>query len=103
MAVEKQKLNTLNKLIDNGINTEKKISALGIQEIINVPKITVAEIHIITEIQDAIKSKSVISYLASADDGVATEPEKEKSVETEAVDEQEETESEVSGNGRFHF
>lgn len=31
MPIEKQKLNTLNKLIDHGVNTEKKITAMGIQ------------------------------------------------------------------------
>ncbi len=67
MPIEKTKLNTLNKLIDHGINTEKKITALGLQEILTVPKITVPEIHIITELQDAIKSKAIIAYLASAE------------------------------------
>ena len=28
MPIEKQKLNTLNKLIDHGVNTEKKITAM---------------------------------------------------------------------------
>ena len=68
MPIEKQKLNTLNKLIDHGVNTEKKITAMGIQEIIAVPKITVPEIHIITELQDAIKTRSTIAYLAAAED-----------------------------------
>ena len=74
MPIEKQKLNTLNKLIDHGVNTEKKITAMGIQEIIAVPKITVPEIHIITELQDAIKTRTTIAYLAAAED----EDEKEK-------------------------
>lgn len=33
MPVEKTKLKTLNKLIDNGINIEKKITALDLQKI----------------------------------------------------------------------
>ena len=109
MPIEKQKLNTLNKLIDHGVNTEKKITAMGIQEIITVPKITVPEIHIITELQDAIKTRSTIAYLAAAED----EAEKEKPDETEpadaadevddAQDNAEDDESEVQRNGRFHF
>ena len=109
MPIEKQKLNTLNKLIDHGVNTEKKITAMGIQEIIAVPKITVPEIHIITEIQDAIKTRSTIAYLAAAED----EYEKEKPDETEPADaaddeddgqdNAEDDESEVQRNGRFHF
>ena len=109
MPIEKQKLNTLNKLIDHGVNTEKKITAMGIQEIIAVPKITVPEIHIITELQDAIKTRTTIAYLAAAEDG----DEKEKPDETEpadaadevddAQDNAEDDESEVQRNGRFHF
>ena len=109
MPIEKQKLNTLNKLIDHGVNTEKKITAMGIQEIIAVPKITVPEIHIITELQDAIKTRSTIAYLAAAE----SETEKEKTDETrpdDAADEEdnmqdnaEDDESEVQSNGRFHF
>lgn len=106
MPIEKQKLNTLNKLIDHGVNTEKKITAMGIQEIIAVPKITVPEIHIITELQDAIKARSTIAYLAAAED----EAEKEKPDETEPADAaceedgaEDDEESEVQRNGRFHF
>ena len=102
MPIEKQKLNTLNKLIDHGVNTEKKITAMGIQEIIAVPRITVPEIHIITEIQDAIKTRTTIAYLADED-------EKEKPDETrpdDTADEEDNTEddeSEVQEHGRFHF
>lgn len=109
MPIEKQKLNTLNKLIDHGVNTEKKITAMGIQEIIAVPKITVPEIHIITELQDAIKKRSTIAYLAAAED----EDEKEKPDETEPADaaddeddgqdNAEDDESEVQRNGRYCF
>ena len=109
MPIEKQKLNTLNKLIDHGVNTEKKITAMGIQEKIAVPKITVPEIHIITELQDAIKTRSTIAYLAAAED----EDEKEKPDETrpdDVADEEdgtqdnaEDDESEVQEHGRFHF
>ena len=86
MPMEKTKINTLNKLIDSGINTEKKISALGIQEIIAVPRITVPEIHIITEIQDAVKARAVIAYLADADDEAAEKDAKRKP-EKSAADE----------------
>lgn len=113
MPMEKQKLNTLNKLIDSGANTEKKITAMGIQEIIAVPKITVPEIHIITELQNAIKSRSVIAYLSSGNDESETEEpskqsEKNYKTETTAENTTEDTtdlneESEVQNHGRFHF
>ena len=109
MPIEKQKLNTLNKLIDHGVNTEKKITAMGIQEIIAVPKITVPEIHIITEIQDAIKTRSTIAYLAAAEDEAArempdeTEPADAADEENGAQDNAEDDESEVQSNGRYCF
>lgn len=116
MPMEKQKLNTLNKLIDSGANTEKKITAMGIQEIIAVPKITVPEIHIITELQNAIKSRSVIAYLAAGDDepepeetskqsendSQITETDENTTEETTDLNEENE-ESEVQNHGRFHF
>lgn len=68
MPVEKTKLKTLNKLIDNGINTEKKITALDLQKILAVPGITVPEIHIITELQNAIKGRKVITHLSDGTD-----------------------------------
>lgn len=116
MPMEKQKLNTLNKLIDSGANTEKKITAMGIQEIIAVPKITVPEIHIITELQNAIKSKSVIAYLSSGNDEIEdeeslqpTKKDSQSEVTTEVTAEEtvelneEDEESEVQNHGRFHF
>lgn len=110
MPIEKQKLNTLNKLIDHGVNTEKKITAMGIQEIIAVPKITVPEIHIITELQDAIKTRSTIAYLAAAEDEAdeketedETGPEGVADEEDDAQDNAEDDESEVQGYGRYHF
>lgn len=82
---------------------------MGIQEIIAVPKITVPEIHIITGLQEAIKTRTTIAYLAAAED----ETEKEKPNETEsadaaceedgAQDNAEDDESEVQEHDRFHF
>ena len=82
---------------------------MGIQEIIAVPKITVPEIHIITELQDAIKTRSTIAYLAAAEDEDAkekqdeTEPADTADEEDNAQDNAEDDESEVQGNGEFHF
>lgn len=116
MPMEKQKLNTLNKLIDSGANTEKKITVMGIQEIIAVPKITVPEIHIITELQNAIRSRSVIAYLSSGNDeteGDESSNPKRKDSQPEAITDvteeeitemnEEDDESEVQNHGRFHF
>ena len=110
MPIEKQKLNTLNKLIDHGVNTEKKITAMGIQEIIAVPKITVPEIHIITELQDAIKTRATIAYLAAAEDEEGKEKQDEARPADTADEEdnmqdnaEDDDESEVQQHGRSHF
>ena len=116
MPIEKQKLNTLNKLIDSGSNTEKKITSMGIQEIIAVPKITVPEIHIITELQDAIKSKAVIAYLASGFDEQEAEKAPKQSEKESKFEDFDETakeeiskandevlESEDNDNDRFYY
>lgn len=95
MPVEKTKLKTLNKLIDNGINTEKKITALDLQKILAVPGITVPEIHIITELQNAIKGRKVITYLSDGTDEEAPVEEPEPEIE--------ETESEDDFDGEYNY
>lgn len=95
MPVEKTKLKTLNKLIDNGINTEKKITALDLQKILAVPGITVPEIHIITELQNAIKGRKVISYLSDGTD--------EETIPEPSDEEVEVAESEDDFYGEYNY
>lgn len=95
MPVEKTKLRTLNKLIDNEINTEKKITALDLPRILAVPGITVPEIHIITELQNAIKARKVITYLSDGTDEEAPIEEPEPEIE--------ETESEDDFDGIYNY
>ena len=70
MGMDRQITKTLARLIDNGADTEKKISALTIQDILSLPGITVAEIHVITELQDAIKKHRVVSLLSGGKDEI---------------------------------
>lgn len=95
MPVEKTKLRTLNKLIDNGINTEKKITALDLPKILAVPGITVPEIHIITELQNAIKGRKVITYLSDGTD--------EETLLEPSEDEPEVVESEDNFYGEYKY
>lgn len=95
MPVEKTKLKTLNKLIDNGINTEKKITGLDLQKILAVPGITVPEIHIITELQNAIKGRKVIAYLSDGKD--------EETIPEPPDDEVEVAESEEDYYGEYNY
>lgn len=55
----------LQKLADKGYNTENKILELKLDQMLDLPKITIADIKSITELQNAIKSKKVLSLLMS--------------------------------------
>lgn len=93
MPMEKTKAKTLDKLINSGYDTEKKITGMDLQSILSVPKITVPEITIITEFQSAIKSRSVIAYLSEGIDEITS-----KSIEPEiTIEEPEESEEEDNG------
>ena len=93
MPMEKTKAKTLDKLIDSGYDTEKKITAMDLQNILAVPKITVPEITIITEFQSAIKSRSVIAYLSEGiDEAPAKAAEPEITIEEAEESEDESTE-----------
>lgn len=77
MGMDKQTVRTLNRLIDMKVDTEKKLTALTIQDILSMQGVTVSEIHIITELQDAVKKHKVISYLGQGNDDLPKETEKE--------------------------
>ena len=116
MPIEKTKLNILNRVIDFGADTEKKITALDIHEMLEIPNIKTPELKIILDLQDAIKKRETIAFLAEAK---AERDESEKSgggadtdsaaagtediEEENAQDIEEDKESEVQSYGRFRF
>ncbi len=87
MGMDKQTVRTLNRQIDMKVDTEKKLTALTIQDILSMQGVTVSEIHIITELQDAVKKHKVISYLGQGTDDLSKETEKEE----ESMDKKEKT------------
>ena len=116
MPIEKTKLNILNRVIDFGADTEKKITALDIHEMLEIPNIKTPELKIILDLQDAIKKRETIAFLAEAKaesdeidkpeesdgtDSVDTDAEADK--EENAQDTEEDKESEVQSYGRFRF
>ena len=119
MPIEKTKLNILNRVIDFGADTEKKITALDIHEMLEIPNIKTPELKIILDLQDAIKKRETIAFLAEAkaesEDTEGTEatentPETEAETvsaeadkEENAQDTEEDKESEVQSYGRFRF
>ena len=66
MPIEKTKLNILNRVIDFGADTEKKITALDIHEMLEIPNIKTPELKIILDLQDAIKKRETIAFLSDA-------------------------------------
>ena len=66
MPIEKTKLNILNRVIDPGADTEKKITALDIHEMLEIPNIKTPELKIILDLQDAIKKREAIAFLVEA-------------------------------------
>lgn len=57
----------LSKLIDTGFDTEKAILAMTMDDILSLPNVTVAEIGMINEIQKAVKTNKVITFLAGGE------------------------------------
>jgi len=61
--INNKAVKTIAKLMEEGFATEKEILAIGIDEMLLLPGISVAEIGMINELQKAIKANKVISYL----------------------------------------
>lgn len=122
MPIEKTKLNILNRVIDFGADTEKKITALDIHEMLEIPNIKTPELKIILDLQDAIKKRETIAFLSDAKaesdeidkaegaestenttDYEAKTVNAEADEEENAQDTDEDKESEVHSHGRFRF
>ena len=119
MPIEKTKLNILNRVIDSGADTEKKITALSIHEMLEIPNIKTPELKIILDLQDAIKKRETIAFLSDAKaesdeaegaestenktDSEAKAVNAEADEEENAQDTEEDKESEVQSYGRFRF
>ena len=63
MLVNQKAVKVINKIFDAGITEEKEISAMTLDEILEIQGITVAEIGMINDLQKAIKANKVITFL----------------------------------------
>lgn len=70
MAVNQKVIKVMNRIFGAGFADEKSISAMTMDDILSLPGVSVADIAIINELQKAIKSGKVLSYLS----GSAAEP-----------------------------
>lgn len=63
-----QKTRVMNKLFEHGINTEKELQNLTLKNIVTIKNITVAEMNVISELQESAKAGKLFSYLGGTDD-----------------------------------
>lgn len=62
MIVNQKVVKVINKIFEAGITEEKDISAMTLDEILEIQGITVAEIGMINDLQKAIKANKVITF-----------------------------------------
>ena len=62
-----QKSRELNKLFSFGVETEKDLQKLTLENILEIKNITIPEMAIITELQKQVKAGTLYSYLAGGE------------------------------------
>ena len=67
MVVNQKAVKVINKIFEAGITEEKEISAMTLDEILEIQGITVAEIGMINDLQKAIKANTVITFLGGGE------------------------------------
>lgn len=68
MVVNQKAVKVLNKVLEAGFTDEKAISAMTMDDILSMQRITVADIALINDLQKSIKANKVISFLGGAAD-----------------------------------
>ena len=76
--INKVNLRLITRLIESDIISEKAVLSLKLKDILSIPNITRQELTAICELQDAIKSGDILSFLALSEYG-------EKNVNEESV------------------
>ena len=67
MVVNQKVVKVINKIFEAGITEEEDISAMTLDEILEIQGITVAEIGMINDLQKAIKANKVITFLGGGE------------------------------------
>lgn len=58
---------SMSKLMEAGFDTEKAIMGMTMDDILELPGVTVAEIMVINQIQKAVKAGKVITFLGDGE------------------------------------
>lgn len=67
VKINHKAVRTITKLMDAGFDTEKAVLAMTMDEILELPGISVAEIGIINDIQKAVKANKVITFFGGGE------------------------------------
>ena len=67
MVVNQKAVKVINKIFEAGITEEKDISAMTLDEILEIQGITVVEIGMINDLHKAIKANKVITFLGGGE------------------------------------
>lgn len=65
-------LKVLTKVLEAGFKTEKEILSMTVDKMLSIPNITVPDIAAINELQKAVKSNKVITFLGGEKDNQQT-------------------------------
>lgn len=63
--INNKAVRSLSKLMEAGFDNEKAVMAMTMDDILELPGISVAEIGMINKIQKAVKANKVITFLGS--------------------------------------
>lgn len=58
-----QKIMLISRLAEAGIDTEKKLNDLSVENMLKIPNITIPDIHNFLELKQVVKSGKLFSYL----------------------------------------
>lgn len=64
--ISSKKVKTLGRLIAAGYDSERHIQALTVNEMLAIEGVTVQEMQIICELQNAVRAHSVLEFLADS-------------------------------------
>lgn len=68
-----QKIKVINKLVDAGCDTEKKLAKLDMPSILNIKGISILDMNIIMKLQETTKGGKMFSYLTNGNDEITRE------------------------------
>lgn len=67
MTVNQKIIRVLNKMFEAGFTTEKEITAMTMDDILNMKGITIADMTVINDLQKSIKANKVITFLGGGE------------------------------------